>query len=500
MPLIILLLPLLLSQASAKFRSLSCPNICNKDAEPVCGDDGRIYKNDCSMRKENCGDDISTADWNNCRLEQGSKCLHSCDQEVDMVCGTDGRTYINPCFLRVENCLRGVDTAHFGQCSNRTNQECPGTCVGAARDGPVCGSDGNVYANTCEMKKTTCGQNVVVADNRHCKTTKPCEERCFKISKVSCGSDGKMYNNGCQMKRKNCGKHIYEVPIGFCLNRLYRTQCPIDCSAQKDKPVCGSDGQLYSSECELEKANCGFPLTTFKKITKVPLKECSEKIETCARMNCPEKQEPVCGNDGVTYRSLCELQEATCRAGVQLSHPGPCLDLSIPEPCPQTCPETNSSQVVCGSNGNVYRSQCELEKQTCGERVRFVALHLCQTTRFCEADCSGERNEYVCGSDGNLHRNTCSMRKTNCGENVYSVPVSECLSVFQWKGCARVCPPTLDPVCGTDGKTYLSRCFMQQETCRARSLGGGVQIDYYGRCGEPRSQPKFLPYFQHRQQ
>ena len=96
---------------------------------------------------------------------------------------------------------------------------------------------------------------------------------------VSCGSDGKLYNNGCQMRRKNCGKHIYQVreevkkelsdavsgggeggiqivsaankvilklkvfhsitkkyiqvPIGFCLNRLYRARCPVDCSKEK---------------------------------------------------------------------------------------------------------------------------------------------------------------------------------------------------------------------------------------------------------------------------
>ena len=64
------------------------------------------------------------------------------------------------------------------------------------------------------------------------------------------------------MMRKNCGRHVYEVPAPFCLNKLYRTKCPMDCSQEvKTKPVCGSDGQLYASQCEMEKMTCGFPLT-----------------------------------------------------------------------------------------------------------------------------------------------------------------------------------------------------------------------------------------------
>ena len=62
------------------------------------------------------------------------------------------------------------------------------------------------------------------------------------------------------------------------------------------------------------------------------------------------------------------------------------------------------------------------------------------------------------------------------------VPLSECLSVFQWSGCGRVCPPSLEPVCGSDDKTYLNTCFMEQESCRARSLGG-VSRKHYGPCG-----------------
>ena len=49
------------------------------------------------------------------------------------------------------------------------------------RDGPVCGSDCNVYSNTCQMKMKTCGQNVVSADLRHCQTTEHCNDKCFRI-------------------------------------------------------------------------------------------------------------------------------------------------------------------------------------------------------------------------------------------------------------------------------------------------------------------------------
>ena len=92
---------------------------------------------------------------------------------------------------------------------------------------------------------------------------------------MTCGSDGKLYNNGCQMHRKNCGKmvekrktenifvfvnrflKVFDVPVPFCLNKLYRTDCPIDCEGEEDDAVCGSDGNIYRNKCEMEKITCG---------------------------------------------------------------------------------------------------------------------------------------------------------------------------------------------------------------------------------------------------
>ena len=51
---------------------------------------------------------------------------------------------------------------------------------------------------------------------------------------------------------------VFDVPVPFCLNKLYRTDCPIDCRAEEDDHVCGSDGNIYRNQCELEKITCGY--------------------------------------------------------------------------------------------------------------------------------------------------------------------------------------------------------------------------------------------------
>ena len=97
-------------------------------------------------------------------------------------------------------------------------------------------------------------------------------------------------------------------------------------------------------------------------------------------MKCSREVRYVCGNDGSTYRNMCELQEATCRAGVQLAHVGPCADLQQKLDCPRTC-DTEAKSMVCASNGNVYSNICQMKKDTCGQKVVVADLDHCQNTQ-----------------------------------------------------------------------------------------------------------------------
>ena len=167
---------------------------------------------------------------------------------------------------------------------------------------------------------------------------------------------------------------------------MYLTTCPMDCSGDGDDPVCGSDGNIYRNRCEMKRMTCGFPLTRYERVTVVDFELCEPKRSTCGKVVCPEprgEKDQVCGNDGITYGNQCLLRKATCTSGVntrikllwdikiltkdndncmhvqiELSHLGPCTDLSKRETCPRNCDgEDDDERMVCGSDGNAYRQE-----------------------------------------------------------------------------------------------------------------------------------------------
>ena len=55
--------------------------------------------------------------------------------------------------------------------------------------------------------------------------------------------------------------------------------------------------------------------------------------------------------------------------GVELAHYGRCPDMSTIEDCSEECQDNEvENYPVCGSDGNVYKSHCDMHTRTCGQK------------------------------------------------------------------------------------------------------------------------------------
>lgn len=197
---------------------------------------------------------------------------------------------------------------------------------------------------------------------KHCQSTRNCRESCWRVARPTCGSDGRLYASPCKMRSANCGKHIFEVPISFCMSQQrtgdgakQNDDCPTECPKESQPQViCGSDGNIYTSLCELRMLNCGYVRQVFKnnvehnfsfswgyisrfyisnncfrsqrkQVQSVSMDRCRSRMNRCKSLPaCKEyndkyssifssaKSDELCGTDSKTYKNECELAHATC--------------------------------------------------------------------------------------------------------------------------------------------------------------------------------------------
>ncbi|CAB1461047.1 unnamed protein product [Pleuronectes platessa] len=462
------------AKAECVCKRAECPSL----VAPVCGSDSSTYSNECELEKAQCNTQrrIKVLRKGPCSLKDpcsdvkcsyGSTCVQSTDglaakcmcplgcegKPEETVCGSDGKDYRNECELHQHACksqknIRVHSQGHCDPCKDSENSlstmcrveahtrqpllfDLPESCPPDRE--PLCASDGSSYPSECAMisKGIQKGIKLRKIHAGRCRRLEECKEGC-------------LYNAVCLVEQLNA-----------------RCSCdPIECDGTY-KPTCGEDGHTYNNDCIRRKTEClsktlipiRHPGPCDLDIPSPCLDKQCEHGAVCVVKNdepvceCPEAcaqiSDPVCGSNGHSYGSPCEMRAMGCALQkiIQIQHKGPCdescancsfgaiCDAQSGQ-CVCTSECVDSHQPVCGSDGTTYNSECELnvwactqqmdlrvssqgECKTCGSTVCAWGARCVQNKCKCP-ECSGESLSPVCGSDGTTYDNKCELGVYSC--------------------------------------------------------------------------------------
>uniref|UniRef100_A0A0R3RQN2 Kazal-like domain-containing protein n=1 Tax=Elaeophora elaphi TaxID=1147741 RepID=A0A0R3RQN2_9BILA len=299
------------------------------------------------------------------------------------------------------------------------------------------------------------------------------------------------------------------------------------------RPVCDSNGRWHRNQCTFLWAQC-IAMQSGQRLSLADKKWCpsnsgapkeAKKSQTSRRCyrQCAENlaYEPICATTFVTYPNRCLFLNAKCRdKNLAKLYYGECRDC-LASNCTATEEETESdSNFVCDQAGHTKR-KCEFEMLRCIYERKFgyniTAAYMgrcCPTEDTCEQsfDQKGTLKSQgpVCDSRNVTHLSRCRFEVHKCREEKIThhriTLLNEnggCSATFAPKARKLLedangtiecnssveCNANYEPICGTDGITYVNRCRLLKARCLNRTLW----MAYSGECCTKRCERHWAP-------
>ncbi|KAJ6640905.1 putative cytochrome P450 6d5 [Pseudolycoriella hygida] len=213
------------------------------------------------------------------------------------------------------------------------------------------------------------------------------------------------------------------------------------------KPVCGSDGRTYKTECQLKKRACRRGISTLRVAYKGQCQTSCKNVKCPQSMHCLEDQNlmPHC----VSCATKCPPFEKTFKSIV-----------------------SNPSRLVCGTDGVTYRNLCEIKRAACllGRSIPVAYRGACNDTANCNNIKCKDRQ--ICLNDLITHRPRCVSCSFKCSRKRKP----------QGKRDGKVTSVGVNTemkLCGRNMHTYNSWCQMIKDSC---STGFFIDIEHNGEC------------------
>ncbi|MDX9720894.1 MAG: Kazal-type serine protease inhibitor domain-containing protein [Myxococcota bacterium] len=287
-------------------------------------------------------------------------------------------------------CFSDFDCPPDTLCS--VDGECVSSCQCSDLFEPVCGSNGETFANACEAR---CA-NVEIVSYSPCPTDCPalnCENSCsfgYAVGPDACPTCA--CNSACDL----CGAEVN--PVCSANGITYVNRCLAECTGELVAYTGSCRSQCAALHCA-QSCEAGFVLDE----GGCPTCDCAPLVE-CKELSA------VCGSHGGSYSSPCAAQ----RDGVEVVYSGACPNIFCADQaaCPlgtQCVKPPEGEPCVLAADGESCLGLCYRE-QSCGSEADLPCPfgYTCITGR-CESrcQCSALFNP-VCGVNGELYDNACS--------------------------------------------------------------------------------------------